>query len=76
MISHPGARLDALRLQVRPERIHFLKFILEGYDNMAILSTVDRNQGLVELKYPAELSDDLMLLLASMAGQINCVDPS
>ena len=30
-------------------QIHFLKFILEGYDGVAVLRTVDPSQGLVVL---------------------------
>jgi hypothetical protein len=30
-------------------QIHFLKFILEGYDGVAVLRTLDREQGLVKL---------------------------
>jgi hypothetical protein len=30
-------------------QIHFLKFILEGYDGMAVLTTLDAEQGFVML---------------------------
>ena len=30
-------------------QIHFLKFILEGYDGVAVVRTMDREQGLVRL---------------------------
>ena len=59
-----------LRLHIRPERIHFLKFILEGYDGLAILSTVDAGQGLVEIRYPPEVADDLEDLLNHIHSQI------
>lgn len=65
--------LDSLQLRMAPNRIHFLKFILEAYDGMAILSTIDRKQGLVELKYPSELQNDLRDLLVSMAEQVDIV---
>ena len=59
-----------LRLKISPERIHFLKFILEGYDGMAILSTVDAGKGIVELRYPAEIESDLKELLHKIKPQI------
>jgi len=59
-----------LRLQIVPERIHLLKFILEGYDGMALLSTVDADQGLVEIRYPPEIGNDLKELLHSLEPQI------
>jgi hypothetical protein len=62
----PPARLARMQLRIAPARIHFLKFILEGYDGLAVVSTLDPRQGLVELKYPRELQADLDALLASL----------
>jgi len=59
-----------LRLEILPERIHFLKFILEGYDGLAILSTLDARQGIVEIRYPNELETDLQELLQHIQPQI------
>lgn len=58
------------RLKISPERIHFLKFILEGYDGLAIMSTIDPGQGIVEIKYPPEIKRDLTDLLKSIAPQL------
>jgi hypothetical protein len=59
-----------LRLEIIPERIHFLKFILEGYDGLALLSTVDARQGIVEIRYPPEIENDLKKLLQNIEPQI------
>lgn len=59
-----------LQLEIMPERIHFLKFILEGYDGLALLSTVDAGQGIVEIRYPPEIENDLKDLLSSIGPQI------
>jgi hypothetical protein len=59
-----------LRLQINPERIHFLKYILEGYDGLALLSTADARQGIVEIRYPPEIEYDLKQLLQSIEPQI------
>ncbi len=42
-----------LELTISPRRIAFLKFILEGYDGLAILSTLDAGSGRVLLRFPA-----------------------
>jgi hypothetical protein len=72
MASTDGAAKECslLRLHMRPERIHFLKFILEGYDGLAVLTTVDASQGLVEIRYPIEVADDLKNLLNHIHSQI------
>jgi len=59
-----------LRLKISPERIHFLKFILEGYDGLALLSTENAEQGLVEIRYPPEIECDLIELLQSIELQL------
>ncbi|MDH5299067.1 MAG: DUF4911 domain-containing protein, partial [Desulfobulbaceae bacterium] len=55
-----------LQLRIAPERIHFLKFILEGYDGLAVQSTVDARRGVVEIRYPLSRKVELDLLLASL----------
>jgi len=63
-------RCSSLQLEISPDRIHFLKFILEGYDNLAIMSTVDARQGLVEIRYPPEVKKDLTDLLTEITSDI------
>ena len=63
-------RCSSLQLEISPDRIHFLKFILEGYDSLAIMSTVDARQGLVEIRYPPEVKKDLTDLLTEIASDI------
>jgi len=55
-----------LQITINPERINFLKFIMEGYDGLAIQSTVDAKSGIVEIRYPHEVENDLQLLLADL----------
>ena len=63
-------RCSFLHLKISPDRIHYLKFILEGYDNLAILSTVNARQGLVEIRYPPENKKDLRYLLSEITSDI------
>ena len=55
-----------LILRIAPNRIHFLKFILEGYDGLAVLSTVDSAKGIVLLRYPQEVELDVVCLLEDL----------
>ncbi|MCF6290661.1 MAG: DUF4911 domain-containing protein [Desulfobacterales bacterium] len=55
-----------LRLRIAPQRIHFLKYILEGYDGLAILTTLDGREGAVEISFPPEQEQELALLLAEL----------
>ena len=62
--------LASCRIRIDPEQIYFLKFILEAYDNLTIMSTVDRIDGVMELKYPVELEEDVKGVLQSMAQRL------
>ena len=61
------------RLRIAPERIHFLKFILEGYDHLAIQSTVDNRLGLVELRYTPECEAEVLQLLDDLKPGLGCL---
>ena len=65
-----ASSLASCRIRIDPEQIYFLKFILEGYDNLTIMSTVDRIEGVMELKYPLELEQDVRQVLQSMAQRL------
>ena len=41
-----------LFLSIRPERISWLRFLLEGYDGLAVLSTVSATSGIVSMGRP------------------------
>lgn len=62
--------LQPLYLRISPGRFHFLKFILEGYDNVVILSSVDSREGIVVLRYSTGHKEELFGLLASIATKL------
>ncbi len=62
--------LNELVLRIALDKFHFLKFILEGYDNMAILSSLNSREGLVVVKYPKNLAKDLFTLLANIGSKL------
>jgi hypothetical protein len=50
-------------LRIRPDKISLFRFLLEGYDGLAVLSTLDAKQGLVRLLVPKSRSTELWQLL-------------
>lgn len=64
-------QLKELYLLIAPERFHFLKFILEGYDGLAILSSVNGKTGVVRLRYPLENETLLFDLISDISVKIN-----
>lgn len=64
--------VNTIKLTVNPEKIGFFKFILESYDNLAILTTLDRHRGEVVLRYPAVNRAEVEELLTALPSQIEC----
>ena len=58
--------LSEMFVTVQPSKIAFLKFILEGYDGLAILSTVDNKSGQLVLRFFPALRTELLALLKSL----------
>lgn len=56
-----------LYLYILPDRIWYLKFLLEGYDGMALLTTIDRDKGLIRLSLPRARYSECMHLLHNLA---------
>ena len=56
--------------RIAPERFHYLKFILEGYDNLAVLSMISSQSGVVRLKCSIESLTELLELLASVSQDV------
>lgn len=56
--------------RIAPDRFHYLKFILEGYDNLAVLSSISNQGGIIRLKCAPDSLTELLLLLADIAPEI------
>ena len=60
-----------LFLRIRPERISWLRFLLEGYDGLAVLTTLSAAEGLVRLRLLDCALIETMRLLAAVAGDLS-----
>lgn len=63
-------RLNTLYLRLSPNKFHYLKFILEGYDNLAVLSSFSHKDGIVVVRYPHSATGDLFSLLENIGGYL------
>ena len=59
-----------LFLRIRPERISWLRFLLEGYDGLAVLTTLSAADGVVRLRVLDCGFVETMRLLDSIAGEL------
>lgn len=59
-----------LYLRISPGKIGYLKFLLEGYDGLAVLTTMDADHGLVRLLVPPARYAEAFLLLENLAAEL------
>ncbi|MDY0352420.1 MAG: DUF4911 domain-containing protein [Desulfobulbaceae bacterium] len=64
-------RCRVLYLRIAPARIGLLKFLLEGYDNLAVLSTDASGKGCVRLLVPRSRYEELMRFLTATAERLH-----
>ncbi|MHB8809076.1 MAG: DUF4911 domain-containing protein [Desulfobulbaceae bacterium] len=57
-------------LFIAPARISLLRFLLEGYDGLAMLSTLDSKTGLVRLLFPGPRYMELAAFLNAIAADL------
>ena len=57
-------------LLIRPEQISWLRFILEGYDGLAILTTISAKIGLVRLQAFNSSFEETMYLIDYLAVEL------
>ncbi len=62
--------LAKLYLIISPEKFHILKFIVEAYDNLGILSSHQNEKGVALLRYSPGSAFEIMELLSSLAHRL------
>jgi hypothetical protein len=48
----------------------YMKFILEAYEGLSTMSTVDGKRGIVRVNYPAPFADDVAALMDALSREI------
>lgn len=60
----------SIYLRIPPRKISLLRFLLEGYDGLAILSTLDSSLGTVRLLVPKPRYNELYKFLDGTADEL------
>ena len=56
--------------RVERKNIAFLKFIFEGYDGIAVITTVDRPKGIVMFRIPPGCENDVDVVLQDLGKKM------
>jgi hypothetical protein len=65
----PQQRSNVLLYKVEPYEIHYLKFILEAYEGLATLTTLDAKKGLVQLAVPPKRDGSVESLMKALGQE-------
>jgi hypothetical protein len=57
-------------IRIPPRKISLLRFLVEGYDGLAIVSTIDAADGLVRLLLPRSRYGEMLALLSALSRDI------
>jgi hypothetical protein len=66
--------LEQLFLIISPKKFHILKFFLEAYDNLGIISSYQNKRGIVLVRYNRANAPELMGFLSSLASELKAFD--
>ncbi len=59
-----------VRIQIPRQEIAYFNFLLESYEGLASVRTIDPQQGILELMVPPELKGDLLSLLEALKEEM------
>jgi hypothetical protein len=63
-------RSERVMYRVDRYEIHYLKFILEAYEGLATLTTLNSEKGIIQLAVPPGRKDSLESLLAALGHEL------
>ena len=50
---------ETIKLQVEPCNISFVNWIIEGYEHLGVVSTLDRHEGIIIIRSTGDMLPDL-----------------
>ena len=72
-LAAPCLASRVLYAEIPRSRIALYRFLLEGYDNLAVMSVVDRYRAVIKLRFTPEAEATLRGLLAAQGARL--IDP-
>ena len=60
--------------QLASRDLVYMKFILEAYEGLSTMSTVDAKRGIVRVNYPLPFADDMAALMEALSKEIEVTE--
>ncbi len=61
---------------IDPREIYYFKFILEGYDGLGVINTIDRESGLIRVIVSESQKDVFDMLVFALADELRLIPAS
>jgi hypothetical protein len=58
--------MNTITVMINKNNVSYIKYIFEGYDGMAVISTVDSNTATINILYPVSLQKTLHGIVKAM----------
>jgi hypothetical protein len=59
------------KLRLERKDIAYIKFILEGYEGIALATTIDNNESIIQLTIVPDFESDVEMLLAALKKEVD-----
>lgn len=69
-LTPPERTSRVVYAEVPRHKIALYRFLFEGYDNLAIISVVDRYRAVIKVRFLADAEKDVRALLASQGARV------
>lgn len=69
-----GLAFVAHKINILPEKISLFRFILEGYDGLAVLTTLDASKGLVRVLVHQARNQEFCKLFDSICNDLTSLE--
>ena len=62
--------MSYLKIQIHPEKINYFNRILEGYEYLGVVSTLDKKKGIVLIRSTPDTKEDVKKILENLPIEI------
>lgn len=74
MLGNVPTESTSIRLTIASGKIAWLKFLLEGYEGTALLTTIDSSEGRVLLRVAPGAEQEVVSMLLAVRSEIGLVE--
>ena len=65
---------ESIKIQVLPSNISFVNWIIEGYEHVGVVSTLDREKGLIIIRSTEDMLPELRKIIANFIFPVHVID--